>query len=779
MFAGACAPLPSKSNAAEPTATDAAAPPAAPASGAMPTPAAPPAPAPAAAPPPVAPPPVAPAPAPALAVPAPAAAAVPPPVAPPPSDRTDGALLGHGKDTEAAPHAQPVVERGTGQFINQDAAARGAPPRQPDGDVTFNFEAQPIAVVVKAILGDLLHESYVIAPGVSGEVTFSTARPIRSDQALAVLEMLLSWSGAALVQRDGRYTVLPVAQAVQGNLAPRMGPLDPSRGYAVRVVPLHYVAATEMEKLLQPYARQGAVIKADNARSMIVLAGNSADLQNYLDTIEIFDVNWLSGMSVGIYPLERVEVKEVVPELEKIFGESANTPLAGMFRFMPIDRLNAVLVITPQPKYLEEAEKWLGKLDRGGSESGTQLYVYYVKNVKAVDLADNLNEIFGGSASAPKQKKSASPSSLAPNLRPVEISNQAKPKEPPKAAAPNPEGISVGGGDSDIRITAIEDSNALMIRATPGEYDDIQKAIKRLDVQPLQVHIEAKILSVDLTDNLSLGVEWAFDHGSLQGTSAGQVPGITDYRLAHPGDTHLHSFAGRSGSGGLSWAFVDASAEALLSSLQTNRNARVLSAPSLVVLNNKEASINVGIQLPVNSTSIIGTGTGTGTGTGSGVGSGLTQSYTQFRNTGITLEVTPRVNPGGLVYMEIKQEDSQPLGADTAVNGNVSVSQRQISTEIAVQSGKTVLLGGLIKEDESVDRNGVPGLSRIPILGSLFGKHSRSGGRSELLVLITPTVIGTPEEAESLTDEYRKRMRGIEPLIRRSEARQGDARPKN
>jgi general secretion pathway protein D len=678
------------------------------------------------------------------------------------------------------------IERGTAKFINEEVAARGHAPTA-EGDVVFNFENQPIQAVIKAILGDLLQENYVIAPGVQGNVTFSTSKPINSAQARSVLETLLSWNNLALIHRDGRYTVLPVGQAIPGNLRPRIGPLSSARGFEVRVVPLQYVAPTEMEKLLVPYVKQGAIVRADNARAMLVLAGTPAELQNYLDTVAIFDVDWLAGMSIGVFPLERVEAKTVVPELEKVFGEGGATPLAGMFRFMPIERMNAVLVITPQPRYLDEAERWLKRLDRGGSDSGAQLYVYYVKNVKAKDLADNLSEIFTGKrSSGGGSSRDSSVAGVVPGVESIEIRSmnnsgkEAPPPDPPTQSAPPSSG---GGGiaiveSDDIRITAIEESNALLIRATPAQYDSIEAAIKRLDTEPLQVHIEAQIVQVDLTNNLSFGVRWFFENQSSgaeatafrrdgRGYNFVGGSGTANQLAAARASAAWNSFAGQASSSGLAWTFLNTSAEALLSTLQSQTNVRVLSAPSLVVLNNKEASINVGTQIPVVS-SFLNTGTGVINPTPGqpGTGLGLGTSYVQFRDTGLILNVTPRVNPGGLVYLEIKQEQSTP-GASVDATGNVPVDRRIVETEIAVQSGETVLLAGLIRDSNTRGKAGVPGLVKVPLLGRLFGNTNNESSRQELLVMIKPTVISNAGEARSLTDEYKQRFEGMRPLLER------------
>lgn len=691
----------------------------------------------------------------------------------------DGALMPPALSAEgdaADPNSRAKVERGTGKFINEAAASR-RDERAYSGDISFNFEAEPVQSVIKAILGEIFNENYTIAPGVGGQVTFATAKPITTEQAMAVLEMLLAWNNATLVYRDGSYTVLPTAQAIPGNLVPRLGPTEEAKGYELRVVPLKFISATEMEKLLQPYARQGTVVKADNSRAMIVIAGTRRDLDLYLQTIEIFDVDWLAGMSVGVYPLERVEATEVVPELEKIFGEGGATPLAGMFRFLPIERVNAVMVITPQPDYLERAEEWVYKLDRGGTESGAQLFVYYVKNVKAVDLAEKLSEVFTGSSGS--RSGGAKPSGVggvAPGLQPVEIkslSDRNKEKEgsdyKPQTAAPSGGGDGIGIVESDtIRITSIEESNALMIRATAGEYNSILSAIKRLDTVPLQVHIEAKVLQVDLTNNLSFGVNWFFENAAYPAASANGATGdnaLRDYltlRAKDPGRDVWNSFSGTVGSGGLGWTMLNVDTRAVITALQTNGNVNVISAPSLVVLNNKEASINAGKQIAIQTP--IYTGLSQVANPSDPNSTGALPGPVQYLETGVSLNVTPRVNPGGLVYLEIEQEESTP-GEQSGSFNAPPIDKRTIKTEIAVQSGETVLLGGLIRETKTKGRTGVPGLVKVPIIGNLFGSTTNNTLRQELLVMITPTVIENAEAARDLTNEFKQRFKGLKPIM--------------
>ncbi len=696
---------------------------------------------------------------------------------------------------EKAQDTGKMLEPGTGELINLDAARkpRGKPPEQ--GKASLNFADMPIADVVKIILGDLLGENYIIAAGVSGTVTFSTARPVTSEQAFSILEMLLSWNNLALVYVDGQYSVVPAANAVRGNLTLRVGPVDQARGYEVRAVPLQFIAATEMEKLLQPYAREGSILKADNARSMIVIAGSRRELENYMSTIDVFDVDWIKGMSVGMITLENVEAKTLGPELEQIFGEQSQSPLAGMFRFIPIERLNAIMVITPQRRYLEEAERWISRLDQGGNQPGVRLYVYDVKNVKATDLADRLNDIFGGTGGeARRAATSSAAGSVAPGMVPVELSSSGgnslnlsgsgekfdTQKSPASTAPANANasrgattaaiaaGAGAGVGDQglaivegeEIRITAVEENNQLIVRSTPGQYEAIRGAIRKLDTVPLQVHIEARLLDVSLTNNLEFGVKWYFEDAldRLQPPDDGTT---TAAKRAIRGDTF-----GEITASGVNWIFAGRRAGALVNLLQSEGDVKVLSAPSVLVLNNTEASINVGQQIPVVSSFFNPI-------TQPGGGSGVGQSQVQFRDTGITLNVKPRVNPGGLVFMEIQAEQSTPGPASSAseFGGNVPVDRKTIETEVAVQSGDTVLLGGLIQQNDGNSSSGMPGLKNIPILGRLFGSSSRDNSRKELLVLITPTVIrGGGDDARELTEEYKKRFQGLSPLIQDMEA---------
>lgn len=637
---------------------------------------------------------------------------------------------------------------GTGQLINRSAASQPPPGLGARGDATFNFEGDSLHAVIKVILGDLLEQNYVIAPGVQGTVTVSTPRPVNPQQALSLLENVLAWNNARMIWSDGRYNIVPADQAVAGQVAPRTGTAASARGYEVRAVPLQFISAAEMEKLLGPYARTDSILSVDPSRNMITIGGTSAELANYMRTIEIFDVDWLEGMSVGVFRLQSSNAEDLVQQLEGVFGAESETPVAGMYRFMPLTGVNAVMVITPQPKYLRDIEQWIQRIDTGGQAAG--IYVYEVKHSKAVELAEQLSAAFGATNRSVFSQTDRM--SLAPGLDASERGTglgggqQSRAQQRRQGQQQGALGGGFGGGnDNGVTITAIEENNALIVRATAGEWESIRRAIDRLDVMPLQVHIEAQIIEVKLSGNLRYGVSWFFNNSI-------EDPGL---RAEARTMTGTQPIGGTIGPEGMSWLALRPSSLAVVDLLDSVSDVRVLSAPSLMVRNNAEAELQAGRQIPVAST-IISPITGGGTDTANTV--------VQFRQTGVNLRVRPRVSTNGMVFMEIVQEVSTPAAGAPTVGGNPSVDRRNLSTEVAVQSGETIMLAGLINDESITGSSGVPGLSRLPVIGALFGQQHQANDREEIVILITPTVIRDPSEARRLTDEYGRRFRALDPM---------------
>ncbi len=676
---------------------------------------------------------------------------------------------------------QRQIINGSQRFVRPPAAAKGGSD-EGGGDIVFNFTNQPIEAVINTVMGDLLHENYSIAQGVTGDVSFSTSKPVNKKEALSILETLLSWTNNAMIRQGNRYVILPAAQAVAGKLVPEMTVSQPSNGLSARLYPLKYISATEMQKLLKPFARDNAFLLVDPSRNVLSLAGTPEELANYQDTIDTFDVDWLKGMSIGVYGLQRASVAELMPQLQKMFGPDSGMPLAGMVKFLPNERTNSVVAISAQPEYLREVGDWIKTIDEGGGNE-PQMYVYDVRNMKATDLAKYLRQIYGNG-----QIKDDSAAKVAPGLRTTTLSSLNGSNSSGIGStgttgltSTGTQGLSGGNslnnnsmqsGDDDsdgddqqddsaasattggqqkslddsTRITAQKASNQLLVRTRPAQWKEIESAIKRLDNPPMQVQIETRILEVKLSGELDLGVQWYL--GKLAGNSSSTTVANTSGSQGALGG----GGAGLGSTDSLFYSFVSSNLQVALHALETTGRTQVLSAPSLVVMNNQQAQIQVGDNIPISQTTV-----NTST-------SDTTLSSVEYVQTGVILDVTPRINPGGLVYLDVQQQVSDAdTSSETTTQTNPNISTRSVSTQVAVQSGQTVLLGGLIKQDNSETASSVPYLGRIPGLRWLFGSTTKSKDRTELLVLITPRVVTSNSQARQVTDDYRQQMQLIKP----------------
>jgi general secretion pathway protein D len=701
---------------------------------------------------------------------------------------TAGGVSAQALGTEPPDGPVPHIRRGSGQVINQGAASSPPPNLAGStGEATFNFEGEALHAVVKAILGDMLGQNYVIAPGVQGTVTLATPKTVSPAQALSLLEMVLGWNNARMIWADGRYNIVPGDQAMAtGAVAPRTGGATAARGFESRVVPLRYISATEMEKLLKPYARPNAIVSVDNGRNIITIAGTRQELENYLRTIEIFDVDWLAGMSVGVFPLKSGKASDIVGSLEQVFGAGSESPVAGMFRFMPLEGANAVLVITAQPSYLDDIQQWIDRID--GAGEGVQLFSYELKYVTAKDLAERLAEVYGAGGG---RGDTGGGASLMPGLNSTEI----------KDGGMDGGGISsaqVGGGDSlggssdglgggsrsgsgsgmgggslslgerqggnasltlevdgtRVGVSAVDESNTLLVRSSAQAWRSIRDVIERLDVMPLQVHIEAQVVRVDLSGDLNYGVNWFLERAITDnGFPVFPAPGAGG---PSAWSTLAGSIGGVGGPGAV-WSLARNDAVAVVRALDEVSDVQMLQTPSIMVRNNYEATLNVGDRIPINSVSF-----------NPGFGDSGTIGQVQYLDTGTILKVRPRVTRDGTVFLDIVQEVSSPAGTADE-RGNVRINTNRMKTNAIVQSGDTVMLAGLITDGVERGSRGLPGLSRIPVIGGLFGTQTSNTMRSEIIVLITPTLVRNPQESRDLTDEYGRRFRALEPLHRVTE----------
>jgi general secretion pathway protein D len=688
------------------------------------------------------------------------------PTEPPPPEEPSASL---GEEKPKPALAKPEIYRGTGRLI-QPVPGRSV--KELKGQYTLNFDDADLGEVAKVILGDILQVNYTLSPKAAGKITLKTTRPLRKDEVLPALEMVLKMNGLALTRKEGFYWVGPVEEASFG--APLgVSPQALPAGYQIRIFPLRYAGVESMQKVLEPLLPPKAIVYTDPIRNLLVVAGTAAELAPVEEAVRAFDVNFLAGMSVGLFPLQNAEVTTLAQELEEILGEKTLGKTTALFKVLPIERLNALMVITAQPDYLELAQTWIARLDRSVSETGAgNFHVYRAQNVDAAKLADTLNQIFTGAAPTPKP-------SLAPGLKATTLStsrlgmsrtqtslgNPNPTSSNPGSTASPPAGTSTsrrtGERESEIRIIADDTNNALIIYADQENYRAIERVIKQLDVLPLQVLIEASIIEVSLEDALEYGLEW-FIRNKLpqEDNKLGlRSQGLDLPQLAK--DLVLKNFP----PSGFTYSFLSNSqnVQLLLRALASDKRLNVLSSPSLMVLNNHEATILVGDQISLRSGEISSVAAGTGT-TATGTALGTILGTFQQRDTGVQLSLKPRVNAGGLVLMELEQRVDD-VDRATVINQNPVIRQRQIKSTVAIKDGDTLVLGGLIKDNRDRSREGIPLLSRLPILGALFTSNAKKAlSRTELVVLITPRVVKNRSDAYAITDEYKQRLREIYEL---------------
>jgi general secretion pathway protein D len=647
---------------------------------------------------------------------------------------------------------QPI-QRGSGTFVREIS-----PPSvdTTPGDVTLNFDGTDIREVVKVILGDLLQVNYVLHPAVQGVTSLQTGRPLRRDHLIPTLETLLRMNNAAIVYSGGTYEVVPLANAVQGRVVPQLGESGRAlpEGYSVQVVPLQYIGAEEMSNILQPLAPEGSVIRVDNLRNLVVIAGTSPDMGNLLDTIRVFDVDWMAGLSVGFFVLEYAKANEVVTQLQTLLGDEGSNPLKGVFRFVPVESANAVLVVSPQASYLQQASNWIERLDMAEAtgDAAERLFVYRVRHGDAENLADTLSQLFGGEAS----QRTSSVGGVAPGLAGSSIGSTGD--SDTTGGLGGTDGGGVGGQSaprrsssreielsSAVSIVADATNNSLMVRASPRDYKKILDALKQLDILPLQVLVEATIVEISLEGNLKYGVQWNLfglatkDQRSQFTLGSGQTLD-TSVGLSFPG---------------FNWAVISRpdTIRATLSALAQDNLINVLSSPSVMVLDNQTAKIQVGKEVPIATSQQQGLAT-----------TDRVVNTIEYRPTGVMLSVKPRVTPGGLVQMEIEQEVStvDEAGSGGSALDSPTFSTRNITSSVAVRSNQAVVLGGLIQNERSDSNQGVPGLYNLPFAGPLFGQRSKVSKRTELVVVLTPKVIASDRDAETVTRDFRSKVRGLQ-----------------
>jgi general secretion pathway protein D len=661
----------------------------------------------------------------------------------------------------------------------------------------LNFENTPVATVAKVVLGDILNTGYTIDPRVQGTVSVVSVRPVPKSDIVFVLENALRLSGVVLVRDSAGYRLTPLGDAV-GTGRVDSAAANPEPGYGVSVVPLQYVSAQTILKLMDSFATKPGSVRADATRNLLLIQGTGAERRTAVETVMSFDVDWMRGQSIGIYPISNSAPEPIISELEKIMDSGDSGLSQSVVKFQPISRLNAILVVSRKPALLHTALTWIKRLDHADTARNS-VHVYRVKYGEARQIARVLTDMFIGGSTASLDSAdnqlapgSGSTSTSSADRLSLNANNSGSQtngfgsrqqsgtmaggtsafgqSQPPAAASPPStsalDGRSSGGGGGQpllqgVRITPDVINNTLLIYADQANYRIIEATLQQVDQPQLQVAIDATIAEVTLTNELSYGVQ-AFltskglglrpDQGSILNTQSTSEPAASTTTAAtgaaSAAGTVTNAFINRAFPGLNFLIGQEAQPAAILDALHSVTSVKVLSNPSLVVINNQAATLQVGDEVPVS------TGSATVLTTNNTVVNTI-----DYRNTGIILRVSPRINVNGNVRLEVEQEISNVSPA-TAASLTPTVSERRVKSSISVATGQTVLLAGLISEQQNGTRNGIPLLDEIQGLGDAFSHQDKKGTRTELIIFIRPQIIRDGTDAHHIAEELRSKLRG-------------------
>jgi general secretion pathway protein D len=653
--------------------------------------------------------------------------------------RNNAGFTKYGNDTlTGAPRPQVIADGG------DDAR-----------DVRLNLVDAPIAAAAKSVLGDVLELNYSIDSRVQGTVTIQTSQPISGNELLRMFEGVLRDAGAAITGDGQSYRIVPLADAAR-SIVPLEQASNTSNepGQRPQIITLRYVSADEIRQVVEPLVPAGMIVKTDARRNAIILVGTSSEVAAIRETISVFDVDWMKGMSFALIPVRSSQPSAIVSDLEQIY-DTKKGPLRDILRFVPNKRLKSVLVISSRAKYLKEATNWIRKLDVLADSNEESLHVYKVQNRTAAELAKVLQSVLRSGTG--NQTASIGSGEVAPKL-PAEtiISQNGEPTT-------GPETPSTGlGSDADetfatesdkqiitaagVRVVADDANNSILVFATTNDYERILAVLQEVDSQPNQVLLEAVIAEVSLDDELKFGVRWMFGENSNNGTFSDIASGAV-----------ASSFPG------FSYFLKANDISFTLNALSSVTDVRVLSSPSLVVLDNKTATLQVGDQVPIVTQTARGI-----TATDAPIVNSV-----QLKDTGVILSVTPRVNDSGRVILDIQQEVSSVVKTTTSGIDSPTIQQRKIKTSVVVTDGEALALGGLIQERETDGKAKVPVLGDVPFLGAAFRHKTSNVSRTELIIFIRPRVIRDMEEARRITKEFRSELSIQAPRVRRNDATPG------
>ncbi|HYE47267.1 MAG TPA: type II secretion system secretin GspD [Caulobacter sp.] len=609
-------------------------------------------------------------------------------------------------------------------LLTASLAGVTGPVRAQSARYTYTFQDAEVSQVAGEVLGRAMGVTYVIDPAVTGRISFRIDQRMTKRQLFEAFESALAASDLVMVRQNDSLLITTRAKA-RASVGVSGAAQVSGGGYQTVTVPLTHVTPTEAAKALTALGPANVVLLADDKAGTVVLGGSPRELEAAMQTLKTLDNSNMRGAKVRWFPLANASARTLAAELNQVLrasGVAAN--------IVPMPRLNGLYAFANTDGALEEAARWVERLDRAAEPEIGRLWVYHPRNVTAENLGRTLNGIFG--------------------------SGDAPPDDPPEAPEPRPggdrglppPGPSIPSGrsdrsDSQVRVSVDKESNSVVISAPPAERAQIEKVLREIDVSPGQVQVEASILEVTLNDDFRLGVDWSV------------LAGAGELRITSTSD----SSGGVSPSyPGFSITFIDDDIRAAVDALGGRTNVEVVSTPRIVVLDNRTAKLQIGNQVPVVTET-----------SQSNASVDAPRVVTiEYRDTGVILEVTPRISGEDRVTLNIVQEVSSVARTTTSGIDSPTIQQRRLESSLRLRSGDTIALGGLFSTSRSDGDSGVPLLKDIPVMGTLFKSQTKENRRTELIVLITVRVLPTDGGSDGqvdamLADLTEMKARGLLP----------------
>lgn len=648
----------------------------------------------------------------------------------------------------------------TGSLLGEDQEPPPGVGALDDGKFTVNVDQASLPEAAKLILGETLGYTYIVDPRVQGSVTLVSNGALSARELLSAFEASLRLSGAALIQSDGTFKIVALQEVLDGEMGKADFGKQVSDGYGVNAIPLRYVNPATLMEVVDSFVARSGSVRATKVGNMILIRGPAEERRALVDVILSFDVDWMKTQTASIAILENGRADEVAKKVEAVFADDTASAGPNALKIIPVPRLNGIIAIANSQAKVRRALNWIKRLDQA-SMTDPNFYVYAVQNGNARDLAAILSATFtdGGGSAGKSADVAPDRDTMAVSMSDTEGGQQQQQQQPSAGdtgadqkpadsasadqtgSVTGPEDPANFGGTSaaGTRITPNPTNNTIVIRATPQEYRKILAMLRQIDAPATQVLINTTIAEVVLNDELRYGVQAYLDNGSVGGGFFGNDATRTKSGISlKPAIPGANFFVGNISDPQL-----------VIDALSGVTKVRVVSSPSVLVLENETATIKVGDQVPIQTQELVTDG-------------GNTMNSFEYRDTGVILKVRPRVNANGVVTIELGQElSAQRPADDVGVGDNPTFTQRSITSKVSVNDQQTVLLGGLISGREDGVRQTVPGADKVPLLGNLIGTTDNTARRNELIIFITPKIIRNGEEAARESQELRDKMRNL------------------